>query len=83
MSQSIIFFSFFHFKGPTQSWTKQGPVPLLSVKSFRRAEAILEERRGFEVEIQDSIYVDIQNPWKVNDQVPGRWGSGESKTVRV
>lgn len=44
-------------------------VPSVAGKSFEEAEAILE-KAGFEVEIQDSIYVDTVKPLKVLRQVP-------------
>jgi beta-lactam-binding protein with PASTA domain len=44
-------------------------VPSVTGKSFDEAAAILE-KAGFEVEIQDSIYVDTVKPSKVIKQVP-------------
>jgi beta-lactam-binding protein with PASTA domain len=44
-------------------------VPSVAGKSFEEAEKILENA-GFEVEIQDSIYVDTVKPLKVLRQVP-------------
>lgn len=44
-------------------------VPSVVGKSFDEAESILE-KAGFEVEIQDSIYVDTVKPLKVLKQVP-------------
>lgn len=44
-------------------------VPSVTGKSFEEAEKILE-KAGFEVEIQDSIYVDTAKPLKVLRQVP-------------
>ncbi|MDP4263833.1 MAG: PASTA domain-containing protein [Bacteroidota bacterium] len=44
-------------------------VPSVVGKSFDEAETILE-KAGFEVEIQDSIYVDTVKPMKVLRQVP-------------
>lgn len=44
-------------------------VPSVAGKSFAEAEKILEDA-GFEVEIQDSIYVDTVKPLKVLRQVP-------------
>jgi len=44
-------------------------VPSVAGKSFEEAEEILE-KAGFEVEIQDSIYVDTVKPLKVLRQVP-------------
>ena len=44
-------------------------VPSVAGKSFEEAQKILENA-GFEVEIQDSIYVDTVKPLKVLKQVP-------------
>jgi beta-lactam-binding protein with PASTA domain len=44
-------------------------VPSVAGKTFEEAEQILEAA-GFEVEIQDSIYVDTAKPLKVIKQVP-------------
>jgi beta-lactam-binding protein with PASTA domain len=44
-------------------------VPSVTGKSFEEAKAILD-KAGFEVEIQDSIYVDTVKPLKVLRQVP-------------
>jgi len=44
-------------------------VPSVQGKSFEEASEILENA-GFEVVVQDSIYVDTAKPWKVMKQVP-------------
>ena len=61
----IFIFSLNWFTHHDQSKT----VPQCTGKSFEEAKEILE-KAGFEVEIQDSIYVDTAKPLKVLKQVP-------------
>ena len=61
----IFIFSLNWFTHHDQSKT----VPPVTGKSFEEAKEILE-KAGFEVEIQDSIYVDTTKPMQVLKQVP-------------
>jgi beta-lactam-binding protein with PASTA domain len=65
----VIFFIFiFSLKWLTHH-DEAKTVPSVIGKSFPEAEEILE-KAGFEVEVQDSIYVDTVKPMKVIRQVP-------------
>jgi beta-lactam-binding protein with PASTA domain len=65
----VIFFLFiFSLKWLTHH-AEAKTVPSVVGKTFSEAESILE-KSGFEVEIQDSIYVDTVPPLKVIKQVP-------------
>lgn len=48
---------------------KSATVPLVAGKSYEEAEKILE-KAGFDVEIQDSVYVDTMRPLSVIRQIP-------------
>src|SRR5688572_8857483 len=61
----IFIFSLNWFTHHDQSMT----VPQVTGKSFEAAKELLE-KEGFEVEIQDSIYVDTTKPLQVLKQVP-------------
>jgi beta-lactam-binding protein with PASTA domain len=65
----IIFFLFvFSLKCLTHH-DQSKTVPSVLGKSFEEAEEILD-KAGFEVEVQDSIYVDTAKPLKVLKQIP-------------
>ena len=65
----ILFFLFiFSLKWFTHH-DKSMTVPQVTGKSFESAKELLE-KEGFEVEIQDSIYVDTTKPMQVLKQVP-------------
>jgi beta-lactam-binding protein with PASTA domain len=61
----VFIFSLNWFTHHNQSMT----VPQVTGKSFEAAKELLE-KEGFEVEIQDSIYVDTTKPMQVLKQVP-------------
>ena len=69
----IIFFLFiFSLKWLTHH-AEAKTVPSVVGKSFSEAETILENA-GFEVELQDSLYVDTIQPLKVIKKIPARFG---------
>jgi beta-lactam-binding protein with PASTA domain len=67
---ALIIFIFFIF---SLKWLthhdRSKTVPSVTGKTFEEAEKILD-KAGFEVEIQDSVYVDTAKPLKVIKQVP-------------
>lgn len=65
----IIFFIFVFSLNWFTHHDQSKTVPQVMGKSFEEAEEILE-KAGFEVEIQDSIYVDTTKPLQVLKQIP-------------
>src|SRR5689334_15049212 len=65
----IVFFIFVFSLNWITHHNESKTVPAVTGKSFMDAEALLKEA-GFEVEIQDSIYVDSVPPLRVLRQVP-------------
>ncbi len=65
----IVFFIFVFSLNWITHHNESKTVPAVTGKSLSEAESILE-KAGFEIEIQDSVYVDTVPPMKVLRQVP-------------